>query len=475
MSFLKKNNYLIYVSILTGLYFLFLVGIVFFANKYAIFILPAFLVIPLFFLRYKFTINNYFLLYIITTPFIQHFSFNGAYIGDFVITPHMGLQLILFILVLIKYFSEFDQSSKHPFGSIDKLMVVLILCSILSLFFGYALPENDVKRWLLFYTGILETTSIYFITIFLLRDDRELIKEILVAFMISVFFSGIIAYSELSILGFNFVKIFLARMRYGFGFHNTNLFGIYSALIFPLIVYLIYNHKSKSIRIISILSFSLLTLLSVFCFNRGTFITLTLQIILLLFYTKNKKLILSFLGVIVASAIYFSNLLLFYTFRFVGNQNQQGLDLSALYRLEAWRIALQGLLLYPFGVGAGGFQLLWIKYSYKPQIYLGTPHQLFLSIGIDYGIMTMVTFILILCFSFYFCSKLTKSGSPNSSLFKYIIISIVGFVVYGMVTDGELSHLSGFIAPNNGYTIILFTIIGVISFSYSIIFNDDKE
>ncbi|MDR3667492.1 MAG: O-antigen ligase family protein [Ignavibacteriaceae bacterium] len=413
--------------------------------------------------------------YIITLPFLQHFSFNGVYVGDFDITPHMIIQLILIIIFLISYLTNSDVLQTKPFGIIDKLIILFILFALLSLLFGYSMPENHVKRWLLFYTGIFETSTFYFITLYLLNNNKDLVHEILVALMLSVFFSGIIAVTEFNIIGYNLIHIFLSRMRFGFGFHNTNLYGIYSALLFPLIVYLIYNHKSKAVRIISILSFSLLSLLSIMCFNRGTFIVMGLQIILLFFYTKNRKLIISLLVAFIGVAVYFSNLLLFYIFRFVGNNNPQGLDESALYRLEAWRIALKCLLLYPFGVGGGGFQILWEKYSFKPEIYLGTPHQLFLSIGIDYGILTLLVFIIILVVAFYYSYKIIESHSEASTLFKYVIISLIGLFVYGMLTDGELSHLSGFIAPNNGYSIILFAILSIISYFYSDIAYEKKK
>jgi hypothetical protein len=96
---------------------------------------------------------------------------------------------------------------------------------------------------------------------------------------------------------------------------------------------------------------------------------------------------------------------------------------------------------------------------------LGTPHELFLSIGVDYGVLSMLAFIVMLIFAFIYSEKLLKESLlvPHSELFKYIKVSIVGFIIYGMLTDGELSHLSGSITPNNGYTLLLFTLLAMIS------------
>lgn len=377
----------------------------------------------------------------------------------------MVIQLSLLLLCLINYFYSYDYSKNVRLGTIDLLIISFGVVSFLSILFGYSLPENDAKRWLLAYTGIFETTSFYFITIYLLNREGDFIIKILTAFMISVFSAGIVSLIELNTIGYSIVNIFLARMRIGFGFHNTNLFGIYSVLLFPLIVYLINNNRSNVVKYLSYISFGTLTALSVLCFNRGTFIVLGIQLILLIIYTKDKKLVYSTIGFLLVAAVYFNKIFIVYLIRFFGNNTSQGLDESTINRLDAWRVGFNSLILYPFGVGAGGFQLLWEKYGINPTNYLGTPHQLFLSIGIDYGLPTLLFFLAILYYSFKYSFRIIKVSKINSSIFKYIIIALIGYIIYGMITDGELSHLSGFIIPNNGYSIYLFTLFAIISFN----------
>jgi hypothetical protein len=60
-----------------------------------------------------------------------------------------------------------------------------------------------------------------------------------------------------------------------------------------------------------------------------------------------------------------------------------------------------------------------------------------------------------------------KDNIKDNDMFKYFKISIIGFVLYGLITDGELSHLTGTIVPNNGYNIFLFTLLAIISASIS--------
>jgi hypothetical protein len=463
------------IVILVSLFFLLLLGSVLFFHRYAFFFIPLFLVIIVGLFKYGLDPKGYYLIYLSINPLLQHFNSPVINSGDFYITPQMVFQFFILLMCLADYFHFYTKSKDNQMGKIDKRIIIFAAVAVLSLIFGYTLPENAVKRWLLTYTGIFETTSFYFITLYLLKKEENFIYKILVALMISIFSSGIVALIELNVVGYSIISIFFARMRIGFGFHNTNLFGIYSVILFPLIVYLIGHSKSKRIRILSSISFGLLCLLSILCFNRGTFTVVGLQMLLFLLYTKDKKIFWTSTVVMVGAGIYFSKLLLFYLIRFVGQNNAQGLDESAIYRLEAWRIGFNSLFLYPFGVGAGGFQLLWEKYSFKQGIYMGTPHQLFLSIGNDYGLLTLLFFVIILFLSFRYSYRISKSGVINSSLFKYIIIALIGYILFGSITDGELSHLSGFIAPNNGYSIAMFAVFAIISYTYSRIQIEEKQ
>ena len=52
-------------------------------------------------------------------------------------------------------------------------------------------------------------------------------------------------------------------------------------------------------------------------------------------------------------------------------------------------------------------------------------------------------------------------------LYKCFRISLIGYLIIGFITGGELSHLSGFMYPNNGYTLILMIILGIIVFKFN--------
>jgi O-antigen ligase len=207
----------------------------------------------------------------------------------------------------------------------------------------------------------------------------------------------------------------------------------------------------------------------VLTFNRGTFLVLGLQFFLLYFIPETRKKILIIVTLGLIGVIYFNKLVFLYLDRFIGGQGSEAaqklIDKSAYYRFEAWAVGVKMLFLYPLGIGAGGFQYGWEKYGSDPKFYLGTPHQLFLTIGVDYGLPALIVFITILVTAITYSNKLSKTiEEKGTSIFKFLTISLISYVAYGMVTVGELSHLTGFMAPNNGYTIVLMCVLAIISF-----------
>ncbi|MGD8778205.1 MAG: O-antigen ligase family protein [Ignavibacteria bacterium] len=386
------------------------------------------------------------------------------------ITPHMLIQFILLLVVVSKFIYAYDNEVRIKLTLLDKLLPLLGIASIFSLLYAYNFPTNNIKRWLLFYTGIFEPITFYFVILYFLDREKNFSKNLLLAIAFSSFSALLIAAIEFRMTGYSIISIFLSRMRIGFGYHNTNLFGIHSALIFPVLFYLIVSRKYQKYRIVTWTSFSVLLLLSVLCFNRGTFLVLGFQILLLYMIKENRKIIYLLMIVFIGFAVYYNELIILYIFRFFsGTQANPLLDVSALNRFAAWVVGLKIIFNYPLGVGAGAFQYFWEYWGLDSSFYLGTPHQLFLSVGVDYGVSTLLIFISILLVAFYYSSKLSKiKSADDENFFDYIRISIIGYVSYGMITDGELSHLSGFTFPNNGYTLFLILLLALISYKYNL-------
>ena len=443
-----------------------------FLTKYAFILTFSLPLLPLLVIVFINKIGMIILLFISLLPIIQHNSYRGVDIGDFFINVHMVILFVIILIVFNNHLYTYSYKEKDSPTLIDKLIILLAIASILSLIFANSLDVNHTKRWLLFYTGIFETVSFFYIILFYLKRNENYSEKVIIAVLLSSFSSLIIAFIELREVGFSLVNIFLARMHIGFGYHNMNLYGINSAILIPMSFYALLSPRFKKFKKLTIIILTINIVLAVLTMNRGTFLILGFQLILLSFIKEARKIVFGIIIIGIAGALYFSNLLLLYMQRFVGssggNQLMDMVDKSAQYRLDAWKTALKLLWIYPFGLGAGGFQYGWEKYGTDPTFYLGTPHQLFLSVGVDYGVLTMIVFIIFLFTSILYSNKMRKSGDTESSYQqKFITISLVSYVAYGMVTVGELSHLSGFKYPNNGYTLVLLSLIAITSYNYS--------
>jgi len=463
----RLSNVLIFVGIYLGINFL---GIRFFP-QYALIIFAITIIIPFLSLILMKDTMCLILLYVSITPILQHMSVYSPRIGDFRITPHMIFHFFLILSIFSTIILKWKPQNAVSFGLIEKLLLCFAFSTIFSLFLGYELPVNHDKRWLLFYTGIFEPLLFFVIIVYYLQNCENATKNLLISILITAFSSLIIAFIEFKELHFDIVKVFLARMRYGFGYHNTNLFGIHSSLLIPIFIYVYVHDSFKQYKTLALSGILIIVGLSLLCFNRGTFIVLGLEFLLLFFIKESRKVIYWLMVGFFIIFLVFSDLALLYFFRFFGESNNVAIlsDASANYRLEAWKVGLKLLFIYPFGMGGGSFQYGWELYGNDPTIYLGTPHQLFLSIGVDYGLIALILFTSILLTTYIYANRMSHFNKigKQSNLFSYIKISLIGFVVYGLVTDGELSHLSGFTYPNNGYTLFLMIIFAFTSVEYN--------
>jgi hypothetical protein len=474
-SLISKNGVMNWINVIhyVLLSYLILLPLGFlFLTKYALiltFLLPL---LPLLVIVFINKIGMIILLFISLLPIIQHNSYRGVDIGDFFVNVHMVILFVIILIVFNNYLYTYSYKDKDSPTLIDKMIILLAIVSILSLIFANSLDVNHTKRWLLFYTGIFETVSFFYIILFYLKRNENYSDKVIIAILLSSFSSLIIAFIELREVGFSLVNVFLARMHIGFGYHNMNLYGINSAILIPISFYALLSPRFKKFKKFTITILIINIVLAVLTLNRGTFLILGVQLFLLAFIKEARKIVFGIIVIGIAVALQFSNLLLLYLQRFVGNtggnQLMDMVDKSAQYRIDAWVTALKILWIYPFGVGAGGFQYAWEKYGTDPTFYLGTPHQLFLSIGVDYGLLAMIVFIIFLIISILYSNRVNKYGDADSSYQqKFITISLIGYAAYGMITVGELSHLSGFKYPNNGYTLVLLSLIAITSYNYS--------
>ena len=458
----EYNKLIITISSLLILFDILLIKMIPGYSIYILLLFPVFF-LSLYFFFYKLELSI--LIYIAFIPLLQHLSLYSLPAGDFLIAPHMIIQFLLLVSVFNNFIYSYNPKTKLQWDIVEKLLILFFLLSVFSLIFGYYLPTDSDKRWLLFYTGIFEPITFYFIIKYFLAGNEEFLDKLLWVLIFTSFASLIVGFIEYKDSTFNLIDLYLSRNKKGFGYHNMNLFGLQSAIVFPINFYMVFSEKFKKYKIYAVASLIILTLLSLLTLNRGTLIVIFIQLFLLLFIKKARKLVRIFLIAGGLAAIYFSKLIIIYLFRFFNGSNGMLTDPSAVNRIFLWEVGLKTMFNYPLGIGADAFQYFWLKAGINT-IFFGSPHNILLDIGVSYGIPALLVFIIIIYKIFQYINFLIKHDNNLTDLYKCFRISIIGYILIGFITGGELSHLSGFMYPNNGYTLILMIIFGIIVFRF---------
>ncbi len=293
-------------------------------------------------------------------PIIQHYSNLSVPLGDFRVTPDMIIHIILLIASVNYFLYSYDTYTKRTLSLQDKILLVFVLLTVFSLIAASYFPINHSKRILLYYTGIFQPITFYFIILYFLSRVPNFLNKLILAIMLTASSAAIVAFIELREIGFSLINIFFSRNQIGFGYRNTNLFGMHAALVFPLFFYALKSDDFKKQKYLLWLNFILLSVLSVLTLNRGTFVVLVVYLFLLFWKKENRKIVIGFVFAGIVGAVYYIDLLILYINRFFGGGGEQSkflMDQSALYRLEIWRVAIEAIIEYPLGMGRNW---LWI-------------------------------------------------------------------------------------------------------------------
>lgn len=395
--------------------------------------------------------------------------------GTIALTPMSGIMWILFAIFFLGTIIRKENTEQFPFLAIDRLLIFLVISAFLSLLSSYYIETPLNRSFILYITAVIEPVFFYFLLRKALTSEGK-IKWLL--------FSIILAMGIGSIIGFYFMLstrgnliLFLSTRggSRGFGFRGTNLYGIAAVLAFPLTLLFAVNSESKIQRIISVGIMFMMFISMAISFTRGLQIALAIEfLILLLFYRKGRKYLYLLLGLILIIILAYGQQLFILFTRFL----EPGLNVpvsSAGARLEAWKVSLKVFEIFPFGLGGGNFDYVWEQFKPLHIIPMGASHNIFLSVGTEYGVPTMVIFIILLFFQFRMCWWIFKNG--KNKLYRdiafIITVSYIGYCVYGMTTGGELSHIIRYfpVTTMNSFTIILFTFFSIIA----ILFIEERK
>jgi O-antigen ligase len=253
-------------------------------------------------------------------------------------------------------------------------------------------------------------------------------------------------------------------------FGNLTQFALAALVAFPL-VFLAEVHRG---RLAEVRRYGLLGLLAVGVFlgySRAGLLALFLEVVLLIRLRLVPRKMLAFLVILmtVAVVVFLDTVLL--RWEDVAEGLSGRLTPGDLSRVEGWKVALKSIAWYPFGIGGGNFDFAWQRWSgYVAMfgvkfLYIGGPHNLWLSVASEYGVPFLLALGgLVVFFVRSALSVARRAPRPfERRLARALLVAVVGFFAMGTIGDAELSHLAARVKPMNVHTLFLFSALGVIA------------
>lgn len=245
-------------------------------------------------------------------------------------------------------------------------------------------------------------------------------------------------------------KIPLKRINYSrefltFGYHNTNLFAVVITLILPLLLQAIfYKKNTKKEKIFLYGSFILFTSAIIISFTRGAWICFLISLLVIFFSKKYRYIV---YGECFVVLLFSKKILGFIISR--GTTSTSFLQSeSTVARIQSFFTSLKIMSIYPFGIGGDNFKAMYAKYSdagylMMPEKFrwtvrvanyaLESAHNLWLQIGVEYGFIAMLIFLLLILNRLIDIFK-------NYSLNRGAFAALVSFIILSVLTGTEFNH-----------------------------------
>ena len=378
---------------------------------------------------------------------------------DFLIFKITYESIYITIFFLFKFKKIISTLKKYYYQKENKIIYLVIsfgVISLSSIFFS-----TDVK-YSMRLTFLSVVVPIMFFLICLAVLKKEDIKKVYYILILNLNFSCIYGMFQVFRKGISIDSLNKNRALLTFGYHNVNIFAAILITITPLLLELILYKKTfikEKVFLYSSLIIQIIGLL--ITFTRGAWLTFILSVFIILISKKYKKylFVLCGLGLVVMKPV-----LGFIISRGTGSVTFLK-NPSAVSRIQAIFTDFIIMKKYPFGTGMGNFPELYKEFAVQgymsiPSVLrwkmivapymLEHPHNLFLQIGVDLGIFSMLLFLTIIIVTIL---KTIKDYNNNRGF----LVSIVTFSFMAVMTGSELNH-KGVISG----TLILFLIIALV-------------
>ncbi len=354
--------------------------------------------------------------------------------------------------------NNYKGENKFTFKFIFLIVALLIFC-INSSFFS-----SDVMRSIReVHIGVL--TPMMLMMTLITYFNKEDKYKIYYAAIAALNFSCLYGYVQLLMKGASLGAIKSNRIYLTFGFHNVNIFAGILITILPLLLEMILHKKNtRNEKIFLYLSFINYTLAILLTFTRGAWLTYFVVIFLALLNKKYRKII----YIAAVPSLFLAKPVLSYILH-RGTSTSFLNNSSAVARLQSIFTDIIMMKNYPFGIGGGSFPEAYKKFSFQGYLFmpesirfnstvasypLDHAHNLFLQIGVEFGLVALFIFIFIII-------NRIKAGFKDIDYNRGAINAIIVYCIFSLITGNEFNH-KGVITG----TLIIFIIFGIVELNF---------
>lgn len=325
----------------------------------------------------------------------------------------------------------------------SKIVIYLISLFVIGSYISVFFSDNIVTSLELTTTSVLIPMLLFIIIvgIFDKSDIQTIVYCLIICINLSCLYGGI----QVLGIGLSLSAIKGAREYLSFGYHNVNIFVNVALLVYPLLLNeMLYKKNSKKKKVFLICSFLLQSGAIFITFSRGAWLALGM-IVVAIFFSKKYRIV--FITMILIGLVLGRSLLPIILNRGGGNQSFLS-NTSNTARVLAIYTSKEIIKDNLCGIGYGDFNKAYrenVVSAYKsidiskrqyittPTYTLEHPHNFFLSIGVELGVVAVISIILLFIERILRCIK-------NFSDNRAILISILIFIFIGLTTGIELNH-----------------------------------
>ncbi|WP_446897561.1 O-antigen ligase family protein [Clostridium sp. LBM24168] len=363
------------------------------------------------------------------------------------------LSIVSFKDIIRSTVDLFKSKENLSFNFILMIMAFLVFC-INSAFYSW----NILTGLSEVYIGVLMPLMLMlcFITYFR-KEDKYCIYYVLI---LAIDFSCLYGFLQLFARGISMSAIKVNKIYLTFGYNNVNIFAGILISILPLLVEMILYKKNRKVeKLFLYSSFILYSVAVLITFSRGAWLCYIGVIFLSLCSKKYRKILI----ILLIPAVFIAKP----TFSYIidrGTSTTFFNNESSVARIQSIFTDLVIMKNYPFGIGGGNFAEAYKTFSL--QGYLSMPenirfkanaaqytlehaHNLLLQIGVEFGIVAALIFIMIIVNRLKLC---LKNIEYSRGTFNCILI----YSMFSLITGNQFNH-KGVITG----TLIIFVVFGI--------------